>query len=37
MLAHAVEDARVQMFAPVDLIGFEFIKMSSLGAHDAIL
>jgi GntR family transcriptional repressor for pyruvate dehydrogenase complex len=37
MLARAVEDARVQMFAPVDLMGFEFIKMTSVDAYDAIL
>ncbi len=37
MLSTAVEDARARMFDSVDLVQFEFIKESSLGAHQRIL
>lgn len=37
MLVSSIEDARARMFDSVDLMPFEFIKDSSLGAHQAIL
>ncbi|WEK60800.1 MAG: FCD domain-containing protein [Candidatus Microbacterium colombiense] len=33
----AVEEARVRMFEPVDLMSFDFVKDSSWHAHEAIL
>ncbi|GAA2945892.1 FCD domain-containing protein [Microbacterium luteolum] len=33
----AVEEARVRMFEPVDLISFDFVKESSWDAHEQIL
>ena len=36
-LAEAVEDARVEMFYPVDLASFDFIRESSLEQHQAVL
>jgi DNA-binding FadR family transcriptional regulator len=37
MLLQSIEDARVKMFAPVDLMSFEFVKDSSYEAHEEIL
>ncbi|WP_448006590.1 FadR/GntR family transcriptional regulator [Agromyces bauzanensis] len=37
MLVTAIEDARARMFDSVDLMPFEFIKETSLGAHQRIL
>jgi DNA-binding FadR family transcriptional regulator len=36
-LAEAVEDARAEMFYPVDLASFDFIRESSLQQHQAVL
>lgn len=36
-LLAAVEDARSRMFEPVDLLPFEFMKESSLAAHQRVL
>ena len=36
-LAVAVEDARVKMFAPVDLLGFQFLKKSCIEGHSLVL
>lgn len=36
-LAVAVEDARVKMFAPVDLLGFQFLKKSCVEGHALVL
>lgn len=36
-LAVAVEDARVKMFAPVDLLGFQFLKKSCIEGHALVL
>ncbi|MCR3722026.1 MULTISPECIES: FadR/GntR family transcriptional regulator [Prauserella salsuginis group] len=36
-LAVAVEDARVKMFAPVDLLGFQFLKESCVEGHALVL
>ena len=36
-LAVAVEDARVKMFAPVDLLGYQFLKKSSIEGHALVL
>lgn len=36
-LTDAIEDARARMFAPVDVLSFEFIRESSVHAHDEII
>ena len=36
-LTHAIEDARVAMFQPVDALDFQFVKDASLDGHDALL
>ena len=36
-LAESVEDARAEMFYPVDLASFDFIRESSLHQHQAVL
>lgn len=36
-LAVAVEDARVKMFAPVDILGFQFLKESCVEGHALVL
>ncbi len=36
-LASTIEDARVAMFQPVDLLDFRFVKHASVDGHDAVL
>lgn len=36
-LCEAIEDARVRMFAPVDVLSFDFIKDSSVAAHETVI